>query len=74
MSKFKTQNHNSKLKTDYIKSKIKSQNAKFTLLNNFKSRVTMHYVYVLQSKKDEQFYVGYTEDLKLRPALLNLTI
>jgi len=26
----------------------------------------MYYTYVLQSKKDKQFYVGFTEDLKLR--------
>ena len=26
----------------------------------------MHYTYVLQSKMDEKFYVGFTEDLKLR--------
>ena len=29
----------------------------------------MHYTYVLQSEKDMNFYVGYTKDLKLRPAL-----
>lgn len=26
----------------------------------------MHYTYVLQSMKDMKFYVGYTQDLKLR--------
>ncbi len=26
----------------------------------------MHYVYVLKSEIDKQFYVGYTKDLKLR--------
>jgi len=26
----------------------------------------MFYTYVLQSQKDEEFYVGFTEDLKLR--------
>ena len=26
----------------------------------------MHYVYVLQSEVDSDFYVGYTKDLKLR--------
>ena len=26
----------------------------------------MFYVYVLQSKKDEKFYIGYTSDLKNR--------
>lgn len=26
----------------------------------------MHYVYVLQSRKDRDFYVGYTSDLKKR--------
>lgn len=26
----------------------------------------MYYVYVLQSKKDRNFYVGYTKDLKVR--------
>ena len=26
----------------------------------------MYYTYVLHSKKDKQFYVGFTEDLKLR--------
>jgi putative endonuclease len=26
----------------------------------------MYYVYVLQSLKDKQFYIGYTEDLKNR--------
>jgi putative endonuclease len=26
----------------------------------------MYYTYVLQSLKDEQFYVGFTENLKLR--------
>lgn len=29
----------------------------------------MHYTYILQSKKDRQFYTGYTHDLK---QLLNL--
>ncbi len=27
---------------------------------------TFYYVYVLRSKKDKNFYVGYTEDLKSR--------
>ena len=31
----------------------------------------MYYVYVLQSEVDGNFYVGYTKDLKLRPARLN---
>ena len=31
----------------------------------------MHYTYVLQSEKDNVFYVGFTKDLKLRFALLN---
>ena len=26
----------------------------------------MYYTYVLQSEKDEKFYVGFTKDLKLR--------
>ncbi len=26
----------------------------------------MHYTYVLQSEKDDKFYVGFTKDLKLR--------
>jgi hypothetical protein len=26
----------------------------------------MYYTYVLQSKKDEVFYIGFTNDLKLR--------
>lgn len=26
----------------------------------------MYYVYILQSKKDESFYTGFTEDLKKR--------
>ena len=26
----------------------------------------MYYVYVLQSEKDQKFYVGFTKDLKLR--------
>jgi len=26
----------------------------------------MYYTYVLQSKKDQEFYTGYTKDLKLR--------
>jgi len=31
----------------------------------------MYYTYVLQSAEDDGFYVGFTKDLKLRPALLN---
>ena len=31
----------------------------------------MYYTYVLQSEKDSGFYVGFTKDLKLRPAKLN---
>ncbi|RZB33369.1 MAG: hypothetical protein SRB2_04055 [Desulfobacteraceae bacterium Eth-SRB2] len=31
----------------------------------------MFYTYVLQSEKDDKFYVGFTKDLKLRPALFN---
>ena len=31
----------------------------------------MYYTYVLQSEVDNQFYVGYSKDLKLRFALLN---
>ncbi|MHC4459700.1 MAG: GIY-YIG nuclease family protein [Planctomycetota bacterium] len=31
----------------------------------------MYYTYVLKSAKDENFYVGFTKNLKLRPALLN---
>ena len=31
----------------------------------------MYYVYVLRSKKDGQFYVGYTADLKKRLELHN---
>ena len=31
----------------------------------------MYYTYVLQSRKDGQFYTGFTQDLKLRPARLN---
>lgn len=31
----------------------------------------MHYVYVLKSKKDGQFYVGYTADLRKRLDLHN---
>jgi putative endonuclease len=31
----------------------------------------MYYVYVLRSKKDGQFYVGYTADLKKRVELHN---
>jgi predicted GIY-YIG superfamily endonuclease len=31
----------------------------------------MYYIYELQSEKDNAFYVGFTEDLKLRFALLN---
>ena len=30
-----------------------------------------YYTYVLQSEIDEKFYVGFTKDLKLRPARLN---
>jgi len=26
----------------------------------------MYYIYVLQSEKDDKFYVGFTKDLKLR--------
>lgn len=26
----------------------------------------MHYIYVLLSKKDNKYYIGYTPDLKLR--------
>lgn len=26
----------------------------------------MYYVYILQSEKDQKFYVGFTKDLKLR--------
>jgi len=26
----------------------------------------VHYIYVLQSKKDKEFYTGYTKNLKLR--------
>lgn len=26
----------------------------------------MHYVYILQSKKDKSYYVGFTDDLKQR--------
>jgi putative endonuclease len=26
----------------------------------------MHYVYILQSKKDNKFYTGYTSNIKLR--------
>ena len=29
----------------------------------------MYYIYVLKSKKDEQFYTGYTNDLKKRLGL-----
>ena len=31
----------------------------------------MYYTYVLYSEKDGKFYVGFTKDLKLRPARLN---
>jgi putative endonuclease len=31
----------------------------------------MYYTYVLQSEQDDKFYVGFTKDLKLRPAQLN---
>ena len=31
----------------------------------------MYYIYILQSKKDKQFYVGYTDDLKNRLKLHN---
>ena len=31
----------------------------------------MFHTYVLQSEKDDKFYVGFTKDLKLRPARLN---
>ena len=31
----------------------------------------MYYTYVLQSKKDKQFYTGYTDDLKDRLSLHN---
>ncbi|WP_353740102.1 GIY-YIG nuclease family protein [Desulfonatronovibrio magnus] len=31
----------------------------------------MYYTYVLQSDVDNNFYVGYTKDLKLRFARLN---
>ncbi len=31
----------------------------------------MYYIYILQSKKDEQFYVGYTDDLRNRLKLHN---
>ena len=31
----------------------------------------MYYTYVLKSDTDGNFYVGYTKDLKLRPARLN---
>ena len=30
-----------------------------------------YYTYVLQSEIDDKFYVGFTKDLKLRPARLN---
>ena len=33
--------------------------------------MSMYYVYVLQSKSDGNFYVGYTADLKRRFALHN---
>jgi len=31
----------------------------------------MHYVYILKSKKDQQFYTGYTHDLEKRLKLHN---
>ncbi len=31
----------------------------------------MYYIYILQSKKDKQFYVGYTDDLRSRLKLHN---
>jgi len=31
----------------------------------------MFYIYILQSKKDKQFYVGYTDDLRNRLKLHN---
>ena len=31
----------------------------------------MYYAYILQSKKDNQFYTGYTDDLKARLKLHN---
>jgi len=31
----------------------------------------MYYTYILQSKKDKQFYTGYTDDLKNRIKLHN---
>ena len=31
----------------------------------------MYYAYILQSKKDNQFYIGYTDDLKARLKLHN---
>lgn len=31
----------------------------------------MYYTYILQSKKDKQFYTGYTDDLKMRLKLHN---
>ena len=31
----------------------------------------MYYIYILQSKKDKQFYTGYTDDLKNRLRLHN---
>jgi len=31
----------------------------------------MYYAYILQSKKDNQFYTGYTDDLKVRLKLHN---
>ncbi len=37
----------------------------FTLLNNLKFS-NMFYTYILQSKKDNKFYTGYTKNLKLR--------
>ncbi|MCX6763565.1 MAG: GIY-YIG nuclease family protein [Candidatus Moranbacteria bacterium] len=32
----------------------------------------MYYVYILHSEKDKKRYTGYTKNLKLRLALLNL--
>jgi predicted GIY-YIG superfamily endonuclease len=31
----------------------------------------MYYTYVLLSLKDNNFYIGYSKDVKLRPARLN---
>jgi len=33
--------------------------------------VNMYYTYVFQSEIDNGFYIGFSKDLKLRPALLN---